>query len=315
MSMKRTMRQLVRKFGYDIVRFEDLSTPERFPLGHFYSVIPSIVSVTERASEIFSRTADVNAVDLDPAKQIEIMRDFNLMMKHPHFYSPEKRKRFDIDNDYFSYDDAPILHCMMRRLRPKRIIEIGSGHSSACMLDTSEFYLNDSVEFTFIDVNCSNLRRVILETDLPKVRIYERPIQEVDLAIFSALQANDLLFIDSSHVMKTGSDLQTIFFKILPMLAPGVCIHFHDIQYPFEYPMDSIKKGFFWNESYVLRAFLMYNREFEVTFWLNYLINMNSPEVTELLKIFPLSEWDRRFNNGAKAFSSAGGSIYITKMN
>ena len=315
MSLKRTVRQLVRKLGYDIVRFEDRSMPERFPLGHFYSAIPSIMSVTERASEIFSRIADVNAIDLAPAKQIEILKDFNSMMEHPHFYSPEKRKRFDIDNDYFSYDDAPILHCMMRRLRPKRIIEIGSGHSSACMLDTSEFYLDDSVDFTFIDVDCSNLHRVILETDLTRVQIYERPIQEVDLGMFSALQRNDLLFIDSSHVMKTGSDLQTIFFKILPMLSPGVCIHFHDIQYPFEYTMDSITKGFYWNESYVLRAFLMYNKDFEVTFWLNYLINMHSLEVTELLKNFPLSEWGRRFNKGAKIFSSAGGSIYITKKN
>jgi len=183
------------------------------------------------------------------------------------------------------------------------------------MLDTSEFYLDDSVDFTFIDVDCSNLHRVILETDLTRVQIYERPIQEVDLGMFSALQRNDLLFIDSSHVMKTGSDLQTIFFKILPMLSPGVCIHFHDIQYPFEYTMDSITKGFYWNESYVLRAFLMYNRDFEVTFWLNYLINMHSLEVTELLKNFPLSEWGRRFNKGAKIFSSAGGSIYITKKN
>lgn len=316
MGLRQTIKQLVRKLGYDIVRLEHtfhLAIPESFPPGHFYSVIPSLPEVAERASAIFSKTACIHAIELNTEEQIQTLKDFNTIEEKPPFYSQERRRRFNIENNSFSYDDAPILHYMMRRLHPKRIIEIGSGNSSACMLDTSEIYLGDSMDFTFIDVNCENLRKNLLEKDMPRIQILEQPIQEVDLTVFSTLQANDLLFIDSSHVMKAGSDLHTILFEVLPILSPGVCIHFHDIRYPFQYQKDMVMKGTFWNEAYLLRAFLMYNKNFEITFWLNYLVNVDLPEVTDLLRFLPLSEWDRRFNNCAKDFSSAGGSIYITK--
>lgn len=315
MGLKQTIRQLVRQLGYDIVRLEHTShiaKAECFPSGHFYSVIPSLPEVTERASTIFSKTVDIHSIELNIEEQIQILKDFKTMEEKPPFYSQERRKRFNIENDSFSYDDAPILHYMMRRLHPKRIIEIGSGNSSACMLDTIDLF-GDSMDLTFIDVNCENLRKNLLEKDIPRIQILEQPIQEVDLTIFSTLQANDLLFIDSSHVMKAGSDLYTILFEVLPILSPGVCIHFHDIRYPFQYQKDAVMKGIFWNEAYLLRAFLMYNKNFEITFWLNYLVNVDLPEVTDLLRFLPLSEWDRRFNNCSEEFFSAGGSIYITK--
>jgi predicted O-methyltransferase YrrM len=269
--------------------------------------------VRKRTQAIFSKTVDIRAIELNIEEQIQGLRDFSTMEERPPFYSRERRKRFNIDNDAFSYDDAPILHYMMRRLHPKRIIEIGSGNSSACMLDTSDIYLGDSVDFTFIDLNCDNLRKNLLKTDLRRIQIFEQPIQDVDLTIFATLQANDLLFIDSSHVIKTDSDLCTIFFEVLPILSPGVCIHFHDIRYPFQYQQDMVMKGIFWNEAYLLRAFLMYNKHFVVTFWLNYLLNVDLPEVADLLRFLPLSDWDKRFNNCSNDFSSAGGSIYITK--
>jgi predicted O-methyltransferase YrrM len=234
MGLRKTIRQLVRKLGYDIVRLEHthLAIPERFPPGHFYSVIPSLSEVTERASAIFSKTVGVSAIELNIEEQIQTLKDFKTMEEQPPFYSQERRKRFTIENDSFSYDDAPILHYMMRRLHPKRIIEIGSGNSSACMLDTSEIYLGDSVDFTFIDLNCENLRKNLLQKDLLRIQILEQPVQDVDKTIFTTLQANDLLFVDSSHVMKAGSDLCTILFEVLPILSPGVCVHFHDIRYP-----------------------------------------------------------------------------------
>ena len=77
--------------------------------------------------------------------------------------------------------------------------------------------------------------------------------------------------------------------------------------------MDSVMKGIFWNEAYLLRAFLMFNDSFKIAFWLNYLVNVDLPEVQDLLTFLPLSQWDRRFNKSAKNFSSAGGSIYITR--
>lgn len=287
---------------------------EYVPPGHYYSAIPSLHEVLDQSSKIFSKAVTLYGIELNTEKQIQILRSFQDMQEQIPFYSSEKRIRFNIENDTFTYDDAPILHYMMRLLSPKRIIEIGSGNSSACMLDTTELYLNDAVKFTFIDVDCNSLRGRLLKRDLEKVEIVEKPIQEVNLEIFKSLEPNDLLFIDSSHVIKTGSDLHTIFFEILPILAPGVCIHFHDIRYPFQYPEGWVKQKIFWNEAYLLRAFLMNNRCFEVKFWLNYLINIGSSELTELLSFLPLSDWDKRYNNGGGDIAGAGGSIYITKV-
>jgi hypothetical protein len=311
-SVKKTVRQVVRQLGYEIIKTSYLS-PEAFPPGHFYSAIPSLPEVMERASAIFSKSADIRGIESNIEAQIQTLKNFKAMEANPAFYLEQGKRRFNIENDNFSYDDAPILHCMMRQLRPKKVIEIGSGNSSACMLDTSEFYLSDSVEFSFIDPNCDNLRKNLLEKDFARITILEQPIQKVDLSIFSALRSNDLLFVDSSHVMKVGSDLHTILFEVLPMLSPGVCIHFHDVRYPFQYPKDDVMNGVFWNEAYLLRAFLMNNENYEIAFWLNCLINAQRPEVTDLLEFFPLSGWAKRFNKGVNDFSSAGGSIYITK--
>jgi predicted O-methyltransferase YrrM len=315
MSPKRILKHVARGLGYHVARLERTSLPisERFCPGHFYSVIPCLSDVTQRAETIFSKTAPVPCVDLNTEEQIQVLTDFAAMEEKPPFYAQQRTKRFNIDNGGFSYDDAPVLHYMIRRLRPKRIIEIGSGDSSACMLDTSDNYLGGSVDFTFIDVDCGNLRKNLLEDDLRKVRILEQPVQDVDRSLFTTLQANDLLFVDSSHVMKPGSDVSTILFELLPALSPGVCIHFHDVRYPFQYTQDMVMGGVFWNEAYLLRAFLMNNAAYAITFWLNSLVNQNTPAVKDLLRFLPLSEWDRRFNGSRNDFSAAGGSIYLTK--
>jgi hypothetical protein len=89
-------------------------------------------------------------------------------------------------------------------------------------------------------------------------------VQSVSLDLFKTLEAGDILFVDSSHVVKTGSDLHHILFKILPILEAGVFIHFHDIFFPFEYPEPWVMAGRNWNENYLLRAFLMYNKNFRI---------------------------------------------------
>ena len=310
MGLRQILWRIARNRGYAISRVEET---EGFLPGHYYSVIPSKSEIKERASEIFSRSIVLHDIEMNTDEQVKILKIFNSMENKPLFYSPERRIRFDIDNDCFSYDDAPILHYMMRHLQPKRIIEIGSGSSSACMLDTDDLFLGNSVDFTFIDIDCENLRKNLLEKDLARVRILEKPVHEVDLSIFATLKSNDILFVDSSHVLKIGSDLHTIFFEVLPVLSPGVCVHFHDIRYPFQYQEIDIMNGIFWNEAYMLRAFLSHNHDYEIMFWLNYLVNVESQDIRDLLSFLPLDGWDKRFNKSANDFSDAGGSIYITK--
>jgi hypothetical protein len=114
------------------------------------------------------------------------------------------------------------------------------------------------------------------ESDAKRVSIIETPVQEVDLRTFDPLEENDILFIDSTHVMKTGSDVNFELFEVLPRIKKGVLIHFHDIQYPFEYPDEWVyNRKYSWNEIYALRAFLMYNERFRVEFFNSLFIGRN----------------------------------------
>lgn len=108
------------------------------------------------------------------------------------------------------------------------------------------------------------LKRLIRPEDWRCIQLEEKPMQEVDSAKFWGLQANDILFIDSSHVAKIGSDVTLLLLKILPGLKKGVVIHFHDICYPETYPYEWVKNGWAWNESLMLRAFLIGNEAFRI---------------------------------------------------
>ena len=123
------------------------------------------------------------------------------------------------------------------------------------MLDTNEIYLRSKTNITFIEPFPERLKSLLRVDDYKKCEILVSFVQDTKPVLFSTLEANDILFIDSSHVSKIGSDVNFILFQILPILKPGVLIHFHDIYYPFESPEHGIlEKKWFWNETYMLRA-------------------------------------------------------------
>jgi hypothetical protein len=177
-----------------------------------------------------------------------------------------------LGNDYFGGGDAVILFGLLQYCSPTRVIEIGSGFSSALMLDTNDVFCQGRIQFTFIEPHAERLNRLLTPTDRLTVRLHKSEIQKVPLELFDHLKCNDVLFVDSSHVAKIGSDVNHIIFQILPRLKPGVLIHFHDVFYPFEYPLDWIREGRAWNEAYLLRAFLQYNLEFEVVLFNNFAV-------------------------------------------
>jgi hypothetical protein len=292
-----------------IKRFQN----EAFVSGHYYSVIPSLKHIKKNENSIYRINDSIDAISLNQSTQLQLLSKFETLAKAQSFNFKDTSRRFNIDNNSFSYDDAPILHYMLRHIKPRRVIEIGSGNSSAVMLDTQDiFFKNNPIEFTFIDIDLDNLRTVLLKQDSEAVQLIEKPIQSVDLAIFDCLEKNDLFFVDSSHVSKIGSDLHTILFEILPRLKSGVYIHFHDIRFPFQYQKALTYQKIFWNEAYLLRAFLMYNNDFEIIFWLNYLVNSKLRDKKKL-DFLPLKLWDAKFNNNQNDFSGAGGSIYLQK--
>jgi predicted O-methyltransferase YrrM len=166
-----------------------------------------------------------------------------------------------------------MLYGMLREAQPARIIEVGSGFSSAAMLDLNDHVFNGRIQFTFIDPDMGRLKPLLREGDGARVTLIERRVQEVPVATFSQLGENDVLFIDSSHVSKFGSDVNRLFFDVLPVLAPGVLIHIHDIAGNLEYPRDWLEDGRAWNEQYLLRAFLMHNRAYRIELFSSWLSN------------------------------------------
>jgi predicted O-methyltransferase YrrM len=162
---------------------------------------------------------------------------------------------------------------MLREAQPRRVIEVGSGFSSAAMLDANELAFSGRMKFTFIDPDLSRLRPLLHPADAERSTLIERRVQDVPLQTFMELEANDVLFIDSSHVSKIGSDVNRLFFDILPVLAPGVLIHIHDIVGDLEYPREWLDEGRAWNEQYLLRAFLMNNPSYRIELFTAWLFN------------------------------------------
>jgi hypothetical protein len=136
------------------------------------------------------------------------------------------------------------------------------------MLDSADHASLRNLQITCIEPHPERLKSILRNDDARRLELIVRPIQEVPEGIVDELERNDILFIDSTHVLKTGSDVHFELFHLLPRLKPGVVIHFHDVVYPFEYPDKWVfESNYSWNEAYALRAFLMYNTRFRVIFW------------------------------------------------
>lgn len=255
-----------------------------FPSGHFYSPIPDVLEIQE--PDYFSRLPKaLDGINLNAKYQIKLFSDFKeLLVRFKNDYQTNKFERFRLDNYYFEEFDASILYSMMLSEKPKKIIEVGSGFSSALMLDIKKVYQLDDLELTFIEPFPERLESLLEKEDYEQVTIYKDKVQFVDFEIFSSLKEGDILFIDSSHVSKIGSDVNYIFFEILPKLKPGVRIHFHDIFYPFEYPEKWVFEGRFWSEAYLLRAFLQYNQQFQITLWNDYLFSEHKERFGDTLE-------------------------------
>jgi predicted O-methyltransferase YrrM len=249
--------------------------------GHYYSPLPSKTDI----EEAFARGGfgpPFGAIDLNEAEQLARLRRYaTYYPDQPFPETPTAGRRYHLHNPSYPAFDGIMLYGMLREARPRRIIEVGSGFSSAAMLDLNDFVFDRSIEFTFIDPDMERLKKLLNEDDQARTNLIERRVQDVPLATFAALGENDVLFIDSSHVSKIGSDVNWLFFNVLPVLAPGVLIHFHDIVGNLEYPRQWLDEGRAWNEQYLLRAFLMNNKAYRIELFTSWLFNDHHPWLRE----------------------------------
>lgn len=211
--------------------------------------------------------------------------------------SSKQNRRYTVENQFFIEPDAFTLYSFVRCFQPKRIVEIGSGYSSALILDTVERFLDYSPELVFVEPHPDRLKKLLRSKDAESSRILEVAAQSLPMAEFSRLSPSDILFIDSSHVGKCGSDVLHLLFNVLPQLSRGVLVHIHDMFWPFEYPESWYQEGRCWNEAYLVRALLMFNSAFEILFWPS-LLEARCP--VELRKVTHYGK-------------SAGGSLWLRR--
>jgi Methyltransferase domain len=153
--------------------------------------------------------------------------------------------------------ESQVLHCFVRRHRPRRVVEVGSGISTLIILHADT--LNRSEGDPAASVVCVEPYPQAVLTDTLGIKLIEKPVQAVEQAVFDQLGAGDLLFVDSSHSVKTGADPIRIYLQIIPALAPGVIVHIHDVFLPYLYPRDSLVTYFGWQETALLLALLTDN--------------------------------------------------------
>src|SRR6516162_7259680 len=239
-----------------------------FPIrDHYYEPLFNPAHLRKPLSE----DRELMGIDWNIAEQLDLLRRFRFNDELARF--PVNRQadhRFFYQNDAFESGDAEFLYNVIRLFKPQRIFEIGSGQST--LLATSAVEANRGEDAGY---QCEHVCIEPYEAgwlDQLNVTVVRKPVELIDTSLFHQLEKNDILFIDSSHIIRPQGDVLFEYFEILPILKPGVLIHIHDIFTPRDYLEELIQSDLrFWNEQYLLEAFLSYNPEFKIIGALNFL--------------------------------------------
>jgi predicted O-methyltransferase YrrM len=263
---------------------------EPWPSGHYYSPIPDYdwLASNPAALRCDPDRSSIPGIDLNVDQQLRTTEEMRRLVKD--FDWPDNRgdeRRYFSRNTFYGAGSGFFLYAMLMLARPKRVVEVGSGFSSAMMLDTAQYKMQGfEPRFTFIDPEMKRIDQLLRREDRQRCTLIKDIVQNVSLDVFSDLQPGDILFIDSSHVAKTGSDVLMIYNEIIPQLPPGVLIHIHDIYWPFEYPASWRQKRWAWNEVYIVRALLQNNARLSIQLFASYLVRKH-PKVLEGLPFQP----------------------------
>lgn len=247
---------------------------------HYYLPIPDTRTLDAR---LWERRSAMIGVNFEVSRFLQLLELFSRRYRAEYERFPREKtaspSEYYVRNRMFESVDGEILYCMIRHFKPRKVFEIGSGFST--MLSAQALLKNRSEdpsrtdELVAVDLHPSDA----LRKGFPGLsRMIAAPVQEVSLEEFEALGEDDILFIDSSHVLRIGNDVQMEYLEILPRLAKGVLVHVHDIFLPAEYPRDLVMKDrLFFTEQYVLQAFLTFNDRFE-SLWGSSAVHLQRPD-------------------------------------
>lgn len=249
---------------------------------YFYGPVPDTRTLKD---ELWKKKSELVGIDINEENQIELLSQFSSKFNVEYESFPRNKTsipyQYYVNNSEFESVDGEILYCMIRSFKPNKIFEIGSGNST---------YLSAQAILKNQEDNGHECKLIVfdpypnevLKSGFPGLsELISTKIQDVPLSKFSELKENDILFIDSSHVLKIGSDVQYEYLEILPRLRKGVIVHSHDIFLPAEYPKEWVLKAYrFWTEQYLLHAFLAFNDSFKVL-WAGSYMHLKHPDKLE----------------------------------
>lgn len=296
MSITKVMHFLSRQLA--ILRRR--SQPELFPAGHFYSPIANLDDIRDREQKIWGSGKQMPGIDWNEEAQRQLLLEaFPPYVAEIDFPTekPADETLYFYKNDQFPVLDAEVLYCVLRHFRPQRVIEVGSGFSSLITAHVNRIHCGSAIRFSCVEP----FPRQFLRNGVPGIsELVEQRVEDVSLGFFEELAENDILFIDSSHVAKVGSDVNYLFFEVIPRLHKGALVHIHDIFLPDEYPRRwVIEEGRHWNEQYLVRAFLEFNQAFEIVWAAHFMAKFHHSAVRSVFRRFPAlggggSLWIRR---------------------
>lgn len=250
-GVTKALRSAVNRLGYDLIR------------RHYYSPIPNLDRLP---SDVWDTESALEGARWDIPGSLEFVRE-ELAPYLTEYNQPrdptDDPRIFYLDNGFYESVDAELLYAMVRRFEPPRVLELGSGMSTLVIADARQRngQHDRSGHLVYDPFVREDLLPAITGVAEPRrVSATDIPLEE-----FSALRSGDLLFVDTTHTVKVGSEVNRIILDVLPLLAPGVLVHIHDIYLPWEYPREFAEdRNFFWAEQYLLQAFLAFNSQFEV---------------------------------------------------
>lgn len=235
---------------------------------HFYSPIPDTQELGETV-ELWAKESELPGINMNLEAQLQMLETVFTNYKKELNFAVDKTDNpceFYLNNAGFGLEDAGTLHCMIRHFKPGTIIEVGSGNSTLVAARAS--LMNNAEEKPLKLIAIEPYPREYLEEGIPGLnQLIIKKVEQMEVNFFDQLHENDILFIDSSHVVRTGNDVNFLYLKVLPRLKKGVVVHIHDIFLPYNYPADGIlNEQVFWSEQYLLQAFLCFNSSYEVLF-------------------------------------------------
>jgi hypothetical protein len=236
--------------------------------GNFYFPLPDLTKLAEPAEHARVWPDEPHAmpgIEWRPDAQVELCNEVFARQESISF--PQESRagvpEYSRASKRYPLIDAWVLQAFLRHLQPARVVEVGAGYSSLVTARVNREFFDEQAHFTAIDPYPLDF----LERGVPGLtELRTERVQETPFEVFEQLGPNDVLFIDTSHTVKTGGDVPWIYNQILPRLNPGVVVHLHDIYLPWDYPEHSVFAGKGWSELYLMQSFLVCNSAFEVLF-------------------------------------------------